>query len=40
MSNTADVSEVHVASIFRVDPADEGIMHLRNVANITHIHTV
>jgi hypothetical protein len=38
-SDVADVSEVHVASIFRVDPPDEGSMYLRNVGNIACVHT-
>jgi hypothetical protein len=32
-----DVSEVHIASVFRVDCEDDGSMYLRNVGNTTHI---
>jgi hypothetical protein len=36
----ADVSEVHVASIFRVNPGDESDMYLLNDGKLPHRHTV
>jgi hypothetical protein len=36
VSHVANVSEVYVASTFRVDPEDGGSMYLQNISNIIH----
>jgi hypothetical protein len=38
VGDVADISEVHTASIFRIDLEDGGNTYLRNVGNISHIH--
>jgi hypothetical protein len=42
VDNIADASEVHTASVFRVDfnLEDGGTKYLRSVDNLPHIHTV
>lgn len=47
MGNVTDISEIHAASIFMVEPEDgeakyisESSMYVRNVGNIVHIQTV
>lgn len=40
VSDVADVSEVHAASVFRIDPKDGGSIYLRKVGSFSHNHTV
>jgi hypothetical protein len=38
--DVAVVSEIHAASILRIDPEDGGNMNLQNVGNIAHKYEV
>jgi hypothetical protein len=40
VGDVACVSEVNIASIFRVHPEDGGTMYLRNVTNVAYDHMV